>query len=67
MQIKRKSLIILRAVALLAALMYFLIPGAGYNTLFLSVVWLCIGVNLSTMLPIWEKSPEQGPNSRFKG
>ena len=64
MQIKRKALVILRVVALGAGVLYLFYPAAAYKALFLSIVWFCIGVNFSTMLPIWEKSPETGSGTK---
>lgn len=58
MQIKPMATVILRAVALVAAGIYLALPDAGYKVFFLSIVWFCIGVDFSTMLPIWEKTPE---------
>lgn len=66
MQIKRNALIILRAIALVAAAIYLLLPDSGYKALFLSIVWFCIGVNFSTMLPIWEKSPEKSSGTAIR-
>ncbi|MBM1197720.1 hypothetical protein [Pseudomonas weihenstephanensis] len=64
MQIKRKAVTILRAIALVAAAVYLLLPDSGYKGLLLSIVWFCIGVSFSPMLPIWEKFPEMGSGTR---
>lgn len=67
MQIKREVVIILRIVAIVAAVTYVFLPFKEYNSLWLSVLWFCIGVHLSEMLPIWEKAPEKPRASKLQG